>query len=66
MRIEIINGQRKEIADEGKWLHDGKPDWTRYFTDSVYLGKDTEPWAECTNEAMEQWKKDHPEPFSVE
>lgn len=45
-----------------EWLHDGAPDWTRYFTTIVYLGKDAEPWAECTNEEKEEWEREHPAP----
>lgn len=44
------------------WLHDSKPDYTRYFTKLVYLGKDAEPWAECTNEEKEKWEREHPQP----
>ena len=62
MRIEIINGQRVEFADEGKLLHDGAKDYTRYFTDAVYLGKDAEPWAECTTAEKEEWEREHPQP----
>lgn len=65
MRIEIINGQRVEYADEGKWLHDGAPDYTRYFTDIVYLGKDVEPWDECTDSEKISWEGSHPVPDPV-
>ena len=44
------------------WLHDEAPDWQRVFAKLVYLGKEAEPWAECTNEEKEQWKHDHPQP----
>lgn len=62
MRIEIINGQRVEYADEGFWLHNGAPDWERIFTDCVYLGKDAKPWAECTTAEKEAWEAEHPQP----
>ena len=62
MKIEIVNGQRVETPDEDLWLHDGEPDWRRYFTKLVYLGKDAEPWAECTNEEKERWEREHPQP----
>lgn len=44
------------------WLHDGGPDWQRIFRKLVYLGKDAEPWAECTNEEKEEWEREHPQP----
>lgn len=63
MRIEIINGQRVEYADDGKWLYQDDDHGNRYFTDVVYLGIDTEPWVECTNEEKEAWEEEHkPEP----
>ena len=63
MRIEIINGVRVEYPDSGKWLHDGAPDWQRIFKDDyVMLGKEAEPWAECTNEEKEEWEREHPQP----
>lgn len=62
MRIEIINGQRVEFADEGKWLYQDRGENERYFTDMVYLGKDAEPWTECTNEEKEEWEREHPQP----
>jgi len=62
MKIEIINGQRVETPDEGLWLHDGAQDWQRVFSKLVYLGKDTEPWAECTTAEKEAWEAEHPQP----
>lgn len=44
------------------WLHDGAQDYTRIFSKLVYLGKDAEPWAECTTEEKEQWEREHPQP----
>jgi len=35
----------------------------RDFKPFVYLGKNAEPWAECTNEEKVQWEEEHkPEP----
>ena len=63
MRIEIINEIRVEYPDSGKWLHDSAPDYTRIFKDDyVMLGKEAEPWAECTNEEQEKWEQEHPQP----
>lgn len=63
MRIEIEDGIRTEYPDEGKYLHDEAPDWTRQFiNDFVILGKESEPWAECSEAEMLQWKADHPDP----
>ena len=62
MRIEIINGQRVEYADEDEWLHDKATDWQRIFEKLVYLGKDAEPWAKCTTAEKEKWEREHPQP----
>ena len=64
MRIEIINGQRVEFADEGKWLHNNKLDWSRYFTTMVGLSCSDEPWPECTQAEREEWERNHPAPES--
>lgn len=61
MKIEIVNGQRVEYADDGKWLHDDAPDWERVFSKLVYLGKDAKPWAECTTAEKEAWEAEHPQ-----
>lgn len=45
-----------------EWLYQDQPDGSRIFTDYVILGKEAQPWAECTNEEKEQWEKDHPQP----
>ena len=58
MRIEIINGQRVEYADEGNWLYNELSETERYFTDSVYLGKDAEPWKEVTDAEYVTWGMD--------
>lgn len=44
------------------WLHDEAQDYRRVFSKLIYLGKEAQPWAECTNEEKEQWEKDHPQP----
>jgi len=44
------------------WLHNRAQDWQRIFSKLVYLGKDAEPWAECTNEEKEAWEAEHPQP----
>ena len=62
MRIEVINGQRVEFADEGNWLYNDTEDGDRYFTNMVYLGKDANPWDECTDAQMREWKEQHPKP----
>lgn len=63
MRIEIDKyGNRNEYADEGKWLYQDQDENIRTFTTIVLLGKDAEPWAECTNEEKEQWEEEHRPP----
>lgn len=59
MTIEIINGQRIERSDEDKWLHDSKPDYTRYFTNVAALAEGAEPLPECTDEYRKQWEREH-------
>lgn len=60
MRIEIDKyGNRNEYADEGKWLYQDRGENDRYFTTFVWLGKDEDPWAECTNEEKEAWEEEH-------
>ena len=44
------------------WLHDRKPDYKRYFTTIVILGKHEPAWPECTNEEKEEWEREHPAP----
>lgn len=60
MRIEIDKyGNRNEYSDEGKWLYKDQDENCRYFTTVVYLGKDEEPWEECTDEEKREWEEDH-------
>lgn len=44
---------------EENWLYQDRGENDRYFTKKVILGKNAEPWAECTNEEKEQWEHDH-------
>ena len=44
------------------WLYEDRGENGRYFTTIVYLGKDAEPWAECTNEEKEEWEREHTQP----
>ena len=63
MRIETTDGIRREYPDEGKWLHDDAPDYTRVFKDDfVILGKEAQPWSECTTAEKEEWEREHPQP----
>lgn len=55
--------ERKQIpSTPDNWLHNNAQDWQRIFSKLVYLGKDAEPWQECTDAEKEQWEADHPEP----
>ena len=67
MRVEIINGQRVEYADDNKWLYKDS-DEERHFAKCVYLGKEAPIWAECTNDEKISWEQDHsvPEPETTE
>lgn len=39
---------------------------TRNFVASVYLGANTEPWQECTNEEKIAWEEAHKEEKAME
>lgn len=54
--------RKQEPSRPENWLHDSAQDYTRIFSKLVYLGKDAEPWAECTNEEKEAWEREHPQP----
>lgn len=54
--------RKQEPSSPDNWLHDDAQDYTRIFSKLVYLGKDAEPWAECTNEGKEEWEREHPQP----
>ena len=58
-----MNEIRKQTTIKpDNWLHDGAQDWKRVFSKLIYLGKDAEPWAECTNEEKEEFERIHPAP----
>ena len=42
-----------------EWMYEDRGESDRYFTKYVILGKNAEPWQECTNEEKEQWEHDH-------
>lgn len=56
MIIETIE-LRNQIADEGHWLYQDQAEGFRYFTKKVYLGKNEEPWAECTDADKVAWEE---------
>ena len=39
------------------WLYHDEPDGNRIFKKEVYLGKNAEPWPECTDEEKEKWEE---------
>lgn len=45
-----------------EWLHNGKLDWTRQFTDVIARPERVPAWAECTTAEKEQWELEHPAP----
>lgn len=45
-----------------EWLYQDQEDGSRIFTDYVILGKEAEPWQECTNEEKLAWEEAHPQP----
>ena len=54
--------RKQEPSKTDNWLHDGAQDWKRVFSKLVYLGKDAEPWAECTQAEREEFERIHPTP----
>lgn len=58
--MEDLRPQRP--SRPANWLHDSAPDYTRIFSKLVYLGKEAEPWVECTNAEKEEWEREHPQP----
>lgn len=54
--------RKQEPSNPDNWLHDGAQDYTRIFSKLVYLGKDAEPWAECTEAERLAWIEQHPQP----
>lgn len=58
-----MNDLRPQVpSNPDNWLHDGALDWQRVFSKLVYLGKDAEPWAECTDSEKISWEESHPAP----
>lgn len=45
-----------------EWLYEDRGENDRYFTTIVFLGKNAQPWAECTNDEKEEWEREHPQP----
>lgn len=45
-----------------EWLYQDQEDGSRIFTDYVILGKEAEPWAECTTAERELFEQQHPQP----
>ena len=43
------------------WLYHDEPDGNRIFKKEVYLGKNAEPWPECTDEEKTKWEEEHKE-----
>lgn len=59
--IETIT-MRKQLPNvEGNWLYKDT-EFIRLFSKCVYLPDGAEPWAECTDEAKQQWEAEHPQP----
>lgn len=40
-----------------EWLYQDQSEDFRYFTKRVLLGKNAEPWPECTDEEKEKWEE---------
>lgn len=48
-----------------EWLYQDQDENYRYFTKRVLLGKNAEPWPECTDAEKVEWEESHqpaPEP----
>lgn len=53
---------RKQTAADGMWLYQDSSN-DRIFAKSVYLGKNADPWVECTDADKQAWEEEHrPEP----
>lgn len=48
--------QQPKIIDN--WLY-REQDGLRQFSRLVYLGKEAEPWSECTQAERERWEAEH-------
>ena len=55
--IEELTFRRQTPTPPMDWLYHDEPDGNRIFKKEVYLGKNAEPWPECTNEEKEQWQR---------
>lgn len=42
-----------------EWCYQDQGEDFRYFTKRVLLGKNEQPWAECTDEEKVQWEEAH-------
>jgi hypothetical protein len=51
-----------------EWCYQDQGENFRYFTQRVFLGKNEQQWAECTNEEKQAWEEAHKpeEPIEVE
>jgi len=58
--MENIRKQVPTTADN--WLYQDQEE-TREFRKLIFLGKDAQEWAECTNEEKEEWEAAHPQPI---
>lgn len=45
-----------------EWCYQDQGENFRYFTKRVLLGKNAEPWPECTDDEKVQWERQHPQP----
>ena len=61
--IQEINVKlRKQTpTPPNEWLYEEVGD-ERHFAKEVCLGKNAEPWPECTDEEKVQWEEEHKEP----
>ena len=49
-----------------EWCYQDQGENFRYFTKRVLLGKNEQPWAECTTEEKVQWEDANTEPSDTE
>ena len=59
--IEELTFRRQTPTPPMDWLYHDEPDGNRIFKKEVYLGKNAEPWPECTDEEKVQWEEEHEE-----
>ena len=62
--IEELTFRRQTPTPPMDWLYHDEPDGNRIFKKEVYLGKNAEPWPECTDEEKVKWEEEQhlPEP----